>query len=127
MCARNFHKKFSPLDYVTRFFLKSQKKRISEILKFFLDLLSLGLADNRIGDEGAASLAELIRQTDTLQKVTLSGNDIHDEGGTMLMAALSQNTSLQGLYLAGVSSQSQCVKKLGTNIFLHKITLPASN
>ncbi len=70
----------------------------------YVDLLSLGLADNRISNEGASSMAELIRQTDTLQKITLSGNDIQDEGGTMLMAALSQNTSLQGLYLAGVSS-----------------------
>lgn len=68
-----------------------------------VDLLSLGLADNRISNNGASSFAELIRQTDTLQKVTLSGNDIQDEGGSMLMAALSQNTSLQGLYLAGVS------------------------
>ena len=67
------------------------------------DLLSLGLADNCISNEGASSLAELIRQTDTLEKITLSGNDIYDEGGSMLMAALSQNTSLQGLYLAGVS------------------------
>lgn len=68
-----------------------------------VDLLSLGLADNRISNNGASSFAELIRQTDTLQKVTLSGNDIQDEGGSMLIAALSQNTSLQGLYLAGVS------------------------
>ena len=73
------------------------------LLLLFPDLLSLGLADNRISDEGAASLAELIRYTDTLQTLTLSGNEIRDEGGTVIMASLTQNTSLQALYLAGVS------------------------
>lgn len=63
----------------------------------------MGLADNRIGDNGATALAELLRYTDTLQKLVLSGNDIHDEGGGTLVASLSQNTSLTGLYLAGVS------------------------
>lgn len=72
---------------------------------FAADLLSLGLADNRISNEGASSFAELVRQTDTLQRITLSGNDIQDDGGSMLMAALSQNVSLQGLYLAGVSQE----------------------
>ena len=67
------------------------------------ELLSLGLADNCISDEGASSLAELLRYTDTLQRLVLSGNDIHDEGGGTLVAALSQNRSLKGLYLASVS------------------------
>ncbi len=66
-------------------------------------LLSLGLSDNCIGDMGASSLAELLIQTDTLQKLFLSGNNVHDEGGSKLVAALSQNRSLKGLYLAGVS------------------------
>ncbi len=66
-------------------------------------LISLGLADNRISDSGATALADLLRYTDTLQKLVLSGNDIHNEGGGTLVAALSQNTSLTGLYLAEVS------------------------
>ena len=69
---------------------------------FHPGLLSLGLADNCISDEGASSLAELLRYTDTLQRLVLSGNDIHDEGGGTLVAALSQNRSLKGLYLASV-------------------------
>ena len=69
---------------------------------------SLGLADNRIGDNGATALADLIRYTDTLQKLVLSGNDIHDNGGSTLIAALSQNTSIDGLYLAGVSTSIGC-------------------
>ena len=67
------------------------------------ELLSLGLADNCISDEGASSLTELLRYTDTLQHLVLSVNDIHDEGGGTLVAALSQNRSLKGLYLASVS------------------------
>lgn len=74
------------------------------------DLLSLGLADNQINNDGASSFAELIRRTDTLQKITLSGNNIEDEGGSILMASLSQNTSLRGLYLAGVSVSAKTLR-----------------
>ena len=66
-------------------------------------MLSLGLADNLIGDEGAAALAELVRQSDTLESLVLSGNEIGNEGGSMLIAALAQNTSLRALYMAHVS------------------------
>ena len=65
-------------------------------------LLSLGLADNHIRDDGAAALAQLIRATDTLEVLMLSGNEIGDDGGGILVAALSQNASLKALYLAGV-------------------------
>ena len=64
-------------------------------------LCSLGLADNRIGDEGAQSLSELVRHNDTLEKLILSNNHIRDIGAGQLVAALSQNSSLKGLYLAG--------------------------
>ena len=66
-------------------------------------LVSLGLADNLIGDEGAGALAELVRQSDTLETIILSGNDIGNEGGSIMIAALTQNTSLKALHLAGVS------------------------
>ena len=66
-------------------------------------LVSLGLADNLIGDEGAGALAELVRQSDTLETIILSGNDIGNEGGSIMIAALAQNTSLKALYMAGVS------------------------
>ena len=66
-------------------------------------LLSLGLSDNCISDEGASSLADLLRQTGSLQRLLLSGNEVGDEGGSKLVAALTQNTSLKALYLAGVS------------------------
>ena len=65
-------------------------------------LLSLGLADNCVGDEGASSLADLLRQTGYLQRLLLSGNEVADEGGSKLVAALTQNTSLKALYLARV-------------------------
>ena len=65
--------------------------------------MSLGLADNVIGNNGAAALAELVRQSDTLENLVLSGNDVGNEGGSMLVAALAQNTSLKALYMAHVS------------------------
>lgn len=65
--------------------------------------MSLGLADNVMGNNGAAALAELVRQSDTLESLVLSGNDIGNEGGSMMVAALAQNTSLKALYMAHVS------------------------
>ena len=47
-------------------------------------------------------MADLLRQTGSLQRLILSGNEIGDEGGSKLVAALSQNTSLKGLYIADV-------------------------
>ena len=72
-------------------------------------LLCLGLADNLVGDKGAGALADLIRQTDTLQKLVLSQNEVGDEGASKLVAALSQNQSLKGLYLARVSTTNLCI------------------
>ena len=62
---------------------------------------SLGLADNRIGDEGAQNLSDLVRHNGTLEKLVLSNNHIRDVGAGQLIAALSQNSSLKALYLAG--------------------------
>lgn len=69
-------------------------------------MASLGLADNLIGNKGAAALAELVRQSDTLESLVLSGNDIGNEGGSMMVAALAQNTSLKALYIAHVSAHA---------------------
>ena len=66
-------------------------------------LVSLGLADNLIGNKGASALAELVRQSDTLENLVLSGNDIGNEGGSIMIAALAQNTSLKSLHMAHVS------------------------
>jgi hypothetical protein len=71
-------------------------------------LLSLGLADNCVRDEGASSLADLLRQTGYLQRLLLSGNEVADEGGSKLVAALTQNTSLKALYLARVCLYLRC-------------------
>ena len=74
----------------------------SSLPRQYAGLVSLGLADNLIGDEGAGALAELVRQSDTLETIILSGNDIGNEGGSIMIAALAQNTSLKALYMAGV-------------------------
>lgn len=81
-------------------------------------LSSLGLADNRIGDHGATALADLIRYTDTLQKLVLSGNNIQDDGGSTLIAALSQNTSIEGLYLAAVGSWDLVVSEMFESFYI---------
>lgn len=66
-------------------------------------LISLGLSHNRIGDDGAEALAEMLRENNTLESLSLSANDIGGEGGDKIIAALTQNTSLRSLMLAEVS------------------------
>ena len=73
---------------------------------FFLVLTSMGLSHNRIGDEGAQAIADMLRNNSSLEKLSLSANDITDEGGEPLIAALTQNTSLTTLLLAQVTTRS---------------------
>ena len=68
-----------------------------------VELVNIGLGDNRIGNQGAEALADLIRSSSTLHTVILSGNSIRDEGASQLIASLSQNSSLKQLFLANVS------------------------
>ena len=70
-------------------------------------LLSLGLSHNRIDDDGAKELADMLRENRTLESLSLSANDIGEEGGTTLIAALTQNTGLRTLMLAEVSYRMQ--------------------
>jgi len=86
-------------------------------------LRCLGLADNRIGNEGAQSLAELVRHSDTLEKLVLSNNNIRDEGAGQLIASLSQNSSLKGLYLAGNSFGDSFTVRCTEVIGRHNTTL----
>lgn len=69
-----------------------------------LELKSLGLSYNKIGDEGAISFAEMLRNNNTLENLSLSGNQISTKGGETLIASLCQNNSLSTLLLSQVSS-----------------------
>ena len=68
----------------------------------FLELLSLGLSCNKIGDEGAKALAEMLRNNQTIENLSLSSNQIGPDGGETLIASLCDNTTLSKLLLAQV-------------------------
>lgn len=71
-------------------------------MSFYTVLKSIGLSHNRIGDEGAQAIADMLRNNSSLEKLSLSANDITDEGGEPLIGSLTQNTSLMTLLLAQV-------------------------
>jgi hypothetical protein len=55
-----------------------------------LDLTGLG-----IGDEGAAEMARVLEQNPAVRRVVLTDNKIGEEGGASLGAALTLNDTLQ--------------------------------
>lgn len=75
-------------------------------------LLSLGLGDCNIGDDGARHLAVGLQGNDRLQRLVLSGNCISDDGAGYLSGALSQNNTLRSLYLAEVGLNQLLTSKL---------------
>ena len=57
---------------------------------------------NDIGAEGAAALADALKENTTLTALYLNGNDIGAEGAAALVDALKENTTLTTLlYLNG--------------------------
>ena len=66
-------------------------------------MTSLGLSHNKISDEGAKALAEMLRNNQTLENLSLAGNRIGNDGGETLVASLCDNTTLSKLLLAQVN------------------------
>jgi hypothetical protein len=63
------------------------------------NIYSLNLANNGIGNRGAAALAEALKLNTHLARLDLSGNNIDKEGAAALAEALAVNTSLEALYI----------------------------
>ncbi|TYZ69301.1 hypothetical protein PybrP1_003929 [[Pythium] brassicae (nom. inval.)] len=64
-------------------------------------LRTLDLGFNRIGDRGAALLAQALETNATLERLYLSGNDIGPAGALALARALAANSALRSLHLSG--------------------------
>ncbi|KAG9067205.1 hypothetical protein KI688_011987 [Linnemannia hyalina] len=70
---------------------------------FQLDLTTLDLEDNSIGDNGAQALSEALKANSTLTTLDLSRNPIESDGAQALSEALMVNSTLTTLSLGGTS------------------------
>ena len=75
--------------------------RFTAALASNTSLLKVNLHDNKIGDEGAQSLASALKVNNTLRCVNLSGNQISKVGAQIFAEALMVNTVLEIFYLSG--------------------------
>ena len=62
-------------------------------------LAALKLWHNRIGDEGARAIVDLIKANSRIATIDLRSNDLKSTGGTRLAAALPRMTQLKELCL----------------------------
>ncbi|RUP51270.1 hypothetical protein BC936DRAFT_149115 [Jimgerdemannia flammicorona] len=67
-----------------------------------MNLQSLDLYKNDIGDEGASAIAEALKMNTSLKTLYLGDNGIGEKGADALAKALKMNKSLQNLYLEGI-------------------------
>ena len=69
--------------------------RFTTALTSNTSLLKINLHCNRIGDEGAQSLASALKVNNTLESIILNGNQISKVGTQFLAEALMVNTKLE--------------------------------
>jgi len=74
-------------------------KSLSDALRENTSLTTLSLGVNNIGDDGAMSLSDALRKNTSLAILFLDKNDIGDDGAESLGDALRKNTSLSMLFL----------------------------
>jgi Ran GTPase-activating protein (RanGAP) involved in mRNA processing and transport len=80
---------------------------------------SIDLSNNMLGDEGAAEVANLLREYAPLIKLDLSFNDIGDRGALALADALRANASLTSFSLhSSIPGSASSVKPRLTEIGL---------
>lgn len=77
------------------------KNTVIEFLRYNIrtSLTTLSLRRNRIGNHGAATLAEAVKVNYTLEELWLNSNHISDDGANALARALYENTILHCLAL----------------------------
>ena len=73
---------------------------------------SIDLSNNKIGDEGVATLAAALEKNSTLTSIILGCNNIGNVGAAHLAAALEKNYALEVLYLFCPVEMRDLVEKL---------------
>jgi hypothetical protein len=74
-------------------------KTVATILKENSTIQSVSLGFNKIGDEGAKAIADALKVNKTLQYIALNDNRIGTEGAKAIAGLLKENTSLQKLFV----------------------------
>eukprot|EP01090_Pellita_catalonica_P001030 TRINITY_DN1075_c0_g3_i3.p1 TRINITY_DN1075_c0_g3~~TRINITY_DN1075_c0_g3_i3.p1 ORF type:complete len:409 (+),score=54.50 TRINITY_DN1075_c0_g3_i3:548-1774(+) len=73
---------------------------IAQALRHHPSLQYLNLWDNNIGPNGASAIARALQLNTSLKELYLNDNNIGTEGASVIAQALGDNTSLQTLYLS---------------------------
>jgi Ran GTPase-activating protein (RanGAP) involved in mRNA processing and transport len=74
---------------------------VAEIIEKNHTLLGLNLEHCEIGDEGAARLAKALETNASILEVSLAGNEIGEEGAQRLMEVLKRNQTIYDMDLGG--------------------------
>lgn len=83
--------------FLPSFFPLSSHHTLSEV---FLSLAEVDLSDNKLGDEGAKAIADMLKENGSLVLLKLSGNNFTDRSAEHISPALITNTKLQHLDLS---------------------------
>lgn len=63
-------------------------------------MAEVDLSDNKLGDEGAEAIADMLKENGSLVLLKLSGNNFTDRSAEHISPALITNTKLQHLDLS---------------------------
>jgi Ran GTPase-activating protein (RanGAP) involved in mRNA processing and transport len=74
---------------------------LADALKENTSVANLNLEDNAIGAQGASALADALKVNTSVKKIDLEGNGIGAAGASALADALKVNTSVTEIYLGG--------------------------
>ena len=85
-------------------------------LKGCMNLMSIDLADNYIGDSGCKELAESLSGLMKLEKIFLSGNRLGDLGFAIISSMLIANSSVTELDLSGNKICKTGMQALGSSL-----------
>eukprot|EP00055_Hartaetosiga_balthica_P007562 m.26161 g.26161 ORF g.26161 m.26161 type:complete len:120 (+) comp5830_c0_seq3:102-461(+) len=64
-----------------------------------LDMVTVSLEGNKIGDEGAEKLGEMLSENNGLTWVTLDRNKVSNEGAGHLRKGLKRNKTMKSIYV----------------------------
>merc|ERR1719203_1041371 len=95
---------------------------LHEAMKTNTNVKSLSMQLCGIDNACARYIADIIAETETLEKVDLSNNRIQSEGGKYLASALEKNTSISELNLLTIKLGNEALTKF-LEMFDHNITL----
>lgn len=101
ICESLLHNRYlKKLNLCDNLLTKVSAKAFGDLLRSPQCVLTyLDLNRNPLGDEGAAELAQALKENQTLVTLSVRGNGIGDDGANSFLAMLQHNTTMEHLYL----------------------------